>query len=273
MLNEGATTNDELDSASAAIYAGPLDGFIARRDALAKELRAAGRRADAATVKVLRKPARMAWALDSAAVNDPDIVERVAAAVAAALAAQSGGGDVRTTLAQLREAVQILADAASHSAASHGTSVDRGELSNAVMAVIGVPAAFDLLRAGRLADIPEAGGTDILASPVASATSPAATVEPVADRGAEEVASRETLRSAEVALAAARERAASADRAFRIATANAESAERRLVSAQQEAQARQAERDRARDDAIDAAAALLEAERAVATARRPAGSG
>jgi hypothetical protein len=37
----------------ADLYAGPLDAFVARRDALAKELRAAGRRDDAKAVKAL----------------------------------------------------------------------------------------------------------------------------------------------------------------------------------------------------------------------------
>jgi hypothetical protein len=218
-------------------------------------------------VKGLRKPARMAWALDATSLDSPESIARVAAAVAATLVAQSGGGDLRATLAELREAVQNVAAAASRAAASDGASADRGELVNAVMAVIGAPGAFEMLRAGRLTDIPEAGGLDFLTGPIPSpAAANPARAEAAADRAAAEAAAREALRRAEMALASAGERSASAERALRDAEANAESAERKLVLAQQEALERRAERDRAREEAKTAAAQLLEAQTAVARA-------
>jgi len=266
-VNEDAGAHDELASRIASIYNGPLDGFVDRRDAVVKELRAAGQRADAARVKGLRKPARMAWALDVASLDGPERIECVEAAVTATLVAQSGGGDLRARLSDLRAAVHGLADAASRAAASGGYSADRGALANAVMAVIGAPGAFEMLRAGRLVDIPEAGGLDFLTGPPPGpAASSPASVERAADRAPPEPAAREALRRADLALAAARERSASAERALRDAEANAEGAERKVLLAQQEALARQGELDRARNEAKGAAAQLLEAERSVARA-------
>lgn len=68
--NAGAAA-DDLDDRVAAVYGGPLTSFVAGRDALARELRSAGRRDDAARVRKLRKPKLVAWALDAGARADP----------------------------------------------------------------------------------------------------------------------------------------------------------------------------------------------------------
>jgi hypothetical protein len=267
MVDAESGPRQEFEPSIDALYAGPLESFVTRRDALAKELRAAGRREDSATVKSLRKPARMAWALDAAALDDRRTTERLAAAVAATLVAQSGGGDLRGAMHELRDAVQNLADNAARAATDGGQSVDDGALANAIMAVIGAPGAFDLLRAGRLVDIPEAGGLGLLTSLPRGDAGPSQTsVEHASETSAAEIAAGEALRRAELAVAAARERSAAAERALRVAEANAESADRQLRLAQQEALARQAERDRARQEAEAAAAQLLEAEMAAADA-------
>jgi hypothetical protein len=51
---------DEADK----LYGLPLEDFVAQRDALAKQLRADGRRADADEVKALRKPPAVVWAVN-----------------------------------------------------------------------------------------------------------------------------------------------------------------------------------------------------------------
>ena len=51
---------DEADK----LYGLPLEDFVAQRDALAKRLRAEGRRADADEVKALRKPPAVVWAVN-----------------------------------------------------------------------------------------------------------------------------------------------------------------------------------------------------------------
>ena len=51
---------DEADK----LYGLPLEDFVAQRDALAKQLRADGRRAEADEVKALRKPPAVMWAVN-----------------------------------------------------------------------------------------------------------------------------------------------------------------------------------------------------------------
>jgi hypothetical protein len=258
-VNDETGANEELADEIAGIFAGPLEGFISRRDSVVKELRAAGRRSDAIAVKGLRKPARTAWALNAASLDGPETIERVAIAAAAARVAHAGAGDLRGTMSELRRAVQSLAEEASRAGAAAGYAADPALMANAVMAVIGTPGAFETLRAGRLVDIPEAGGLDVLTGPTSDlATAAHTTVEPAADRAAE-AATREAIRRASVALAAARERSVAAEQALRDAEANAETAERQLVLAQEEALARQAERDRARKEAADAAEQVRQA--------------
>jgi len=53
-----------LDAEIAELYAQPFEGWTAARNALAARLRAEGRKADAETVKALRKPSLSAWAVN-----------------------------------------------------------------------------------------------------------------------------------------------------------------------------------------------------------------
>jgi len=56
------------------LYALPLDEFTAARNALAKELAKEGDKAQAAEVKKLPKPSKVAWALNQVARRQPDEV-------------------------------------------------------------------------------------------------------------------------------------------------------------------------------------------------------
>lgn len=281
MTTEPATRSD-LDEAIAAIYGGRPDEFVSRREALAKELKAAGRRDDAAAVKRLRKPTRLAWALDAAVLNEGSAAERVNTAVTDTLAVQSAGGDPRDVFGRLRLAVNGLARAAVQAAAAHGHAADHADLVQAVLAVIGVSDAFDALRAGRLADIPAAGGLDLL-SLVAAAGGPgtargaarhAEIAEPAAAHEAaaaahaahEVSAARDGARRADAVLAAVRDRAAAAERALHSAEAKLEVAEDQLRRAERERDARRAELDHARRQADVATAQLRDAERDAAHA-------
>src|SRR5678815_344515 len=99
--------SSELETAVVAVYRAPLEEFVSRRDALAKELRAAKRREDAERVKALRKPSRVAWVLDNTLHEDPASVEQLAAAISAA----QSGTDMRTTLESIRAAIRDVAAA------------------------------------------------------------------------------------------------------------------------------------------------------------------
>jgi hypothetical protein len=255
----------DLDDVIARIHAAALDEFIARRDAAAKELRRARRRADATTVKSLRKPSRMAWALDTASRDEPVAVARLESAASAALVAQTGGGDVRAALRDLRDAVRNVAEAAGRAATGGGFKLDDGDVVQAVMAVIAVPSAFALMRAGQLVDVPEAGGLDFLAGaappPVESRATDAKRDD--ADAAAD-TSRREAIAWAERTAGAARAEAVAADRALGEAEVKLAEAEAALSAAQQQAVVRRAELARAREAAVTASAAVDAAEKGVA---------
>ena len=99
------------------LYAVAPEGFIAARNELVKQLKAAGRADDAATVRTLRRPRLAEWALNRLAHTGADTVDRFAHATASAQRAQSAaiGGDptaLRSATAELRDALNAVADGA-----------------------------------------------------------------------------------------------------------------------------------------------------------------
>jgi hypothetical protein len=164
----------ELEAAITAVYRGPLEDFIGRRDALAKQLRAAQRRDDADTVKALRKPSRMAWALDQVVFEDPDAVEQLAGAITGAQIAHDRTGEARAAQEYVRTVVRVVAEAGARASIRGGHPIESSELVAAVRAVIGEADAFAALRVGRLVDVPEGGGLDLLAAMSGGASLPSA---------------------------------------------------------------------------------------------------
>jgi hypothetical protein len=90
------------------LYGLPLEEFTPTRDALAKELKAAGHKDEAAEVKSLRKPSVAAWALNLVARQHPDAIEGLRAAGTDLRAAQQEAmsGDA----GRLRDAGRVLAE-------------------------------------------------------------------------------------------------------------------------------------------------------------------
>jgi len=279
---------NELETAVLAVYRGPLEEFISRRDALAKELRAGKRRDDADRVKALRKPSRTAWVLDTAVHEDPAAIEQLVEAINAAQAVQSGA-DLRAAMETIRSAVRAVAAAGARVAIRAGQPIDASALVTALHALIGETKAFDDLRAGRLIDVPQGGGLDILAalptlpppprpSPPPTPSKPPASppppnVEEDAQSAAREAelaaaaAARADLRRAETTLAEARELSERVERLVRDAESQLAAAEQALSRAESEARARLGDVERARRDAAAAAARVRDAEHAVADAR------
>jgi hypothetical protein len=255
----------DMDVATADLFSGPLTDFVSRRDALAKALRASGDRAAAAAVKSLRKPSRLAWALNLG-VRNQSAFTALETALAGTMAAQASGADVRSAMAAQREAVRSFADAGAAAAEGMGQKIETRALANATLAVIGVPASFDLLRRGKLTDVPDAGGLDFLAglpaptvaAPVAEAAAPA--VSERAER--ENAAARASARRAQEAFVAARARAAAAAEALHEAESELAAAEQRVRQANSDLAAALERRDAARHDAEKAAAELRNAETA-----------
>ena len=279
----------ELETALLAVYRGPLDEFVSRRDALVKQLRATKRREDADRAKALRKPSRTAWVLDSIVHEEPSVLEQLTVAISGAQTVQSGA-DLRVALDTVRTAIRGVAEAGARVAIRAGQPIDVSALVTAVHAVIGETSAFSDLRAGRLVDVPDGGGLDILAAitinvPASPSVAPSSqptpapvdappNVEPsvqASTRAAQEaelaMAARADLHRAEAALADANDQSDRAEGSVREAQAKLDAAEQKLLDAQAEAQARRADVDRARRDAEAATAHLQDAERAVAAAR------
>lgn len=90
-MDRGEAERGELERAIDALYAGDPDVFIAARDRLAGELRAAGRRDEAREVARLRRPTLAAWALDHLALQ---ATEGIDALVAAGQRLRSAHGEV-----------------------------------------------------------------------------------------------------------------------------------------------------------------------------------
>lgn len=269
----------ELETAMVAVYHGPLEEFVGRRDALVKQLRAEKRREDADRVKLLRKPSRMAWVLDNIDHEDSAAIEQLAAAVSHA----QQGADLRTALETVKAAVRAVAAAGARVAIRAGQPIEANAIATAVYAVIGDAKAFGELRAGRLVEVPEGGGLDMLTTikviaPTATippgSTPPAGEPAKGAPRAQPEMpdaelakAARADLHRAEALLVELRERAERTMQSVRDAQKELDAAERELLNAQAEAKAKRADVERARQDAEAAASAMREAEHALAASR------
>ena len=106
-----------LSDEAVALFREVPERFITARDALVARLRDEGRSAEAASVKALRKPTVVAWALDQLVVRDADGLHalldagaEVRAAQQAALSSKRGAADrLRASGAARRAAVADLA--------------------------------------------------------------------------------------------------------------------------------------------------------------------
>lgn len=257
-----------------AVYQAPLEDFISRRDALAKQLRAGKRPEDAVLVKALRKPSRIAWSLDGVVHEDPESIEHLAAAIGDA----QTGADLRTALERVKEAVRAVAAAGARVAVRAGHPIEPNALVTAVQAIIGDASAFAEFRAGRLVDVPEGGGLNLLfaltANPPSTKQSsspitPPPAIEPLkADPRVElAAAARAEVHRAEKTLAEMREQSAHAVESLRNAKAKLDAAERALVHAQAELEARRDDVERTQRHVQSSAANLEDAQRAFDDAR------
>ena len=107
------------DDAVDRLYGLPREEFIGERDALAKELRADGRRDEAAAVKALGKPTVAAWAANQAVRSQKKPArdlwkagDQLSAAHDAVLAGKGSGAKLREATERERAAVERLVDAA-----------------------------------------------------------------------------------------------------------------------------------------------------------------
>jgi hypothetical protein len=110
------TADDRLDE----LYREHPDGFVAGRNALAKELRQAGERDEAERVKKLRRPSAAAWLINRAALTSPKALQEFAEASQALADAQAkalegeddGATGWRAAATREREAATAVIEAA-----------------------------------------------------------------------------------------------------------------------------------------------------------------
>src|SRR3954471_5983535 len=109
------------------LYGAPLEEFVGRRDALAKELRDGGDREGATAVKKLPKPTRAAWAVNRLVRDRPKEIGALVEAGEALAGAQQqllDGADA-TVLRGAAEAARRLVDALAAEAPVDGAARDR----------------------------------------------------------------------------------------------------------------------------------------------------
>lgn len=104
-----------MDDRVKNLYAGPLEEFVAERNALARTLRETGEPHAAAEVRSLRKPTVPAWALNQLSHRQPGQVERLLEAAdrlgQVQLQAMTGGrsaGELREAITAYRDAMENL---------------------------------------------------------------------------------------------------------------------------------------------------------------------
>jgi hypothetical protein len=140
------------------LYTLPPEEFVAARNALAKELRAAKDREGAALVAKLRRPAVPEWALNVVAAEQPKLIESVLDAAARVRDAQTAavegreGGDVRAALRDLREQGQALLAAAEKAISRSGrpSAPQMAALTGHLAEITGNESVGEQLRGGHL---------------------------------------------------------------------------------------------------------------------------
>jgi len=134
------------------LYAVPLEDFVSARDALAKELNAAGDGDEAKRVKSLRKPTVTAWSLNRLARDRPDLISALVDAHARLRSADSATEMRAASDARMASIQQIVA------APEDATEAIRKKMRSTLLATATDPAAEEALIAGRLQSELEPGG-------------------------------------------------------------------------------------------------------------------
>lgn len=157
MGENGIAVEERLD----ALYREPPEEFVAARDRLAKDLRAAGDRDEADRVKKLRRPSVAAWLINRTALSSPEPLQefaeasrRLEEAQGRALEGQEEAvAEWRDAAASERDANAAVIEAAASLAREAGHSVNRRALELAgetLRAAAGDPDLRDRVLRGRL---------------------------------------------------------------------------------------------------------------------------
>jgi hypothetical protein len=193
---------DLLADATAELYGGDPDDFMARRQELTARARAAGETAAAKQIAALRKPTRPAWVVNRLVRADPDVTARLAALAAELREPGLDGGRIRELGADRAHLVDELTRQAFDDLPAPTAAV-REEVTATLDAALADPdvaaSLGTLVRAAHYAGFGLADDTPIPASPPAKTKKPAP-AEPSAER---ERRHREKIMEAERAVAQA----------------------------------------------------------------------
>lgn len=153
----------ELQAAADELYGLPPDEFVARRTALAAEVRAAGDRALAKLISQLRRPTRTAWLVNLLARSETARVDELLSLADALRDAQRrmDGAALRTLSRQRRTLVDALSRRAVDLGHEAGYTAPDGalrEISTTLQSALADPEAAESLRRGHLSQALSYGG-------------------------------------------------------------------------------------------------------------------
>jgi hypothetical protein len=156
--------DQELAGIANALYALPLDEFIAARTAAAKEA-AGGTEGLPAAVRALPKPSVAAWAVNMLAAHQPDVLDQLSQLGGRMRAAQSSldAAEMRELGRERRALLATAVDAACSVAERHGRRIS-GAVATAVeetlRAATADTGAAAAVQSGRLLQVLSADGVD-----------------------------------------------------------------------------------------------------------------
>jgi DNA repair exonuclease SbcCD ATPase subunit len=247
----------DLEARIDELYALAPTEFTAARNQLAKELRSAGRRDDAAAVAKLGRPTLAAWALNSVARRHASDVSRLLEAAEelrrrhGELAAPGGNpAGLREAAAAERDAREALLERTSQVLEDHGVSstTAMSQAADTLQAATFDESVGELLRRGRLIRGERTSGVGALLSAGAPAPAPKRSGEREATRLRSELGKQRRL-------------VAAAKRELDKAAKARQRANRRVDEAAKALEDHRAELDRRADEVGRAERQLEEAER------------
>ncbi len=242
--------DDPPDELPAELFVTPPAEFVATRNRIAKELKAAGRSELAARVAKLRRPSATHWALNTAGRSEPDVASAWADSAEIARYAQAADTptDMREALTALRAATAALVKVA-------GRHAPVGDVSIALAELASSPERSEALRGGLLGANPNDVPSGRSSGRAAGTTARKSTArKSTARKWSADVKARQR------AVDQARSKVDAAAAAMADADVAVESAERSAAAAE-------AELDAARRAVAAAEAAIADADRRRETAR------
>jgi hypothetical protein len=258
-----------------ALYGLPLDEFTPRRDDLAKQLRAAGKRDEAAWVKALRKPSATAWLVNQLARTQRTDARRVLdsgdalrAAQERALARQGGREELADAGHEQADAMRALLTKAPGLLDGKGHSPSQTTLERAAETLRAIPLDDEAragFAAGRLTREHRAAGLGFALTGAPGRT-PASRPREEKPAARDDAAAREAKRRAEersraqAALKEARSRQRARARAVAEAERDVKQAQREAERAERRVEKAMAALDQARQKEAEAAAQVEAAE-------------